>query len=372
MRSGSHRLLPRRLAKLLNTVNPNSVALDAVAEALKSDDFFVRYNAGKLLSKRGDRDARLLCENTLKTGDPLARASVARNLHGFSWYTGEPLYHLALADADLRVGEAAVYSLCDLGGLNAYQLLAQALPGQVDDVLEAAAVGLRDCQDPAAVPALQAVVQAKDPDVRVKGVEALAATDMPEALPLVEQVLRQDSSMSVCYAATLSYLELARDNGLPTLAGLIQAEDSLRRLYLLKGFFHAVNYLNLKVAESDHALALFNALHTALRDELPETRIAAIWPLAWWWRDDTSGQALLAAYQAETSTQVRAEMLRITVKLMTGVGETILADALHSEDACLREEAEGIAAHRDQVGMTLSYDDQADDGTGMSHPLIGR
>ena len=370
--TGGNRLLPRRLANLLNSVNPDSVSLDAVAEALKSDDFFVRYNAGKLLGRRADRSARLLCETTLASGGPLARASVARNLHGFSWFTAENLYRQALHDEDSRVREAAVYALCDTAELNAYHLLAQHLPGEVDDVLDAAAVGLRDRQDVAVVSALAAVLQARDPEVRIKGLEALAASDSPEALPVVRSALTQDGSMQVRYAATLSFLELGHEACLDELAQIIEGASSVMRLYLLQGLFHGANYIGLKVSESAHAAALFTTLRETLGDDLPDTRIAAIWPLAWWWRNEQSRETLLQAYRDETHSKVKSELLRISVKLMTEAGEIILQEARAGEDAALRQQAEQIAAHRDKVGVILDYDPLADAGRGLAHPSTGR
>jgi hypothetical protein len=99
---GTRRLLPRRFASLLNKINPHDVSLEAVAAALESDEFFVRYNAGKLLARRADREARFLCEDVLRNGSVQARASVARHLYGFSWYVGEALYRTAFADSDAR------------------------------------------------------------------------------------------------------------------------------------------------------------------------------------------------------------------------------------------------------------------------------
>ena len=76
MEQGKQRLSLRRLGTMLNVLPPNAVALDAIKEMLRSEEFFVRYNAAKLLSKRADRDARLVMEDALKNGQPRTRASV--------------------------------------------------------------------------------------------------------------------------------------------------------------------------------------------------------------------------------------------------------------------------------------------------------
>jgi HEAT repeat protein len=360
------RLLPRRLASLLSTLNPNAVSLEAVRAALNSDDFFVRYNAGLLIVRRPDRTIRLLCEQVLRHDPPLARAAVARILHAFSWFSAEPLIRLALSDVDTRVHEAAVYALADSKHLNAYRLMAEILPGAPDNVLEAAAIGLRDCQDAAVVPALKVVLTARDSDVRVKGLEALAATETPQALAVVQGALA-DFSPAVRYAACLSLLELAHADGLPVLAQLIRDEPGVMRLYMLHGLFHASNYLNLKL-DMD---VLFNALALALADELPETRVAAVRQLAWL-RDPRGDHLLSQAYQQESNPKAKIEMLRIAVRLMSGVGDAMLEAALADDHIAVRQAAESIVAHRAETGIVLSYDESADSGTGLNHPHLGR
>ncbi len=366
---GSRRLLPRRLGNLLNKVNPDAVSLDAVAAALESDEFFVRYNAGKVLARRADREARFLCEDILRNGNVQARASVARHLYGFSWFVAESFYRTAFADADSRVREAAVYALGDLRGLNAYKLLAELLPNQPDNVLEAAAIALRDCPDAAVVPALEPIMMAHDSDVRVKGLEALSATDSREALQAVWRVIQTDPSGTVRYAAALSLLELGRETVLSSMAKLIAHETGAMRLYIVQGFFHAVNYLHLDT--TPQADTLYEALALALEDDLPETRIAAVWPLAWL-RHPRSTARLQAAFHTETNSQVKVEFLRITVKLMTPAGEALLPVALNSPDQAVREAAQDLQDHREAVGKVLTYDPSLTDGYTMSHPQLGR
>ena len=53
------------------------------------------------LRRRGDRDARLIMQEVLTRGEPRPRASVARQLYGFSWFAAEPLLRQALQDPDL-------------------------------------------------------------------------------------------------------------------------------------------------------------------------------------------------------------------------------------------------------------------------------
>src|SRR5215207_5605587 len=100
---GERRLSLRRLATMLNVLPPESISLDAAAVMLRNEEFFVRYNAAKMLSRRGDRDARMIMQEALTNGEPPSRASVARHLYGFSWFAAEPLIKQALKDNDPRV-----------------------------------------------------------------------------------------------------------------------------------------------------------------------------------------------------------------------------------------------------------------------------
>src|SRR5262245_13580282 len=118
---GKRRLSLRHLATMLNVLPPEAISLEAATEMLKNENYFVRYNAAKMLSRRGDREARMIMQEALTKGEARTRATVARHLYGFSWFSAEPLVKLALQDTDSRVREGAMYSLCDWRDLNAYQ-----------------------------------------------------------------------------------------------------------------------------------------------------------------------------------------------------------------------------------------------------------
>ncbi len=259
---GERKLSLRRLATMLNALPPEAVSLPAAEEMLRSEEFYVRYNAAKMLSRRADRDARLIVERALTTGEAPTRASVARHLYGFSWFSAEPLIRLALRDTDARVREAAIYALCDLRDLNAYQLMVEVLKHEDDTVREAAAWGLRDCQDAAAVPVLNVVLDAEDPEVRIKALEALGANDTPEAMVVVRNAMN-DPEPDVKYAATLSLLELAGEAWLQELSGIIRRSNGVTRQQLLRVCFHATNYLKIDVARSFAADLMIEALDTA-------------------------------------------------------------------------------------------------------------
>lgn len=367
---GQQRLSLRRLATVLNVLPPEAISLDAAVEMLRSDEFYVRFNAAKMLARRGDREARLIMQNALTNAEVTTRASVARHLYGFSWFAAEPLIQQALKDSDSRVREAAVYALCDLRELNAYQRLVEVLQHEEDNVREAAAWGLRDCQDAAAVPALEAVLLAQDPDVRVKALEALGANDSPEAMPVVRNAMN-DPDPDVKYAATLSLLELAGEDWLSELSGIIGRTSGVTLQQVLRGFFHATNYLKIDVSRSSAADLMIDALETALLDPLCEARMAAIWPLSWMRHERTPG-ILRRAYRIEEDSDVKAHIVRVAASLMSNAGEEIFQDALTSTDPKVRETAQQIQRNRELAGKVLTYDESADAGVKMVTPSMGR
>lgn len=366
---GSRRLSLRRLGTLLNVLPPDAVSLDAVKAALSSEEFFVRYNAAKMLSRRADRDSRVIMEETLKTGQPMSRASVARHLYGFSWFSAKSLIELALKDTDARVREGAVYALCDLRDLNAYQMLVEVLKNEDDAVREAAAVGLRDTQDPAAIPVLEEVLKAKDPEVRIKALEALGTNDNLEAVPIVRESMK-DPDPEVKYAAALSLLELSGESWLEELAGVIGRNTGETLKQVLRAFFHATNYLKIDVAKSSAAELMIDALETALLDENAGVRMAATWPLAWM-RHERTPAILMKTYRIELDEDVKAHIVRIAAGLMSKASEDILEDALKSTQPKVKAMAEKIIAERERAGVVLQYNEDAtNEGIALQKPLI--
>jgi HEAT repeat protein len=355
---GQRRLSLRHLATMLNVLPPEAVSLDAAAVMLKNEEFYVRCNAAKMLSRRADRDARMIMQEALKTGEPRTRATVARHLYGFSWFAAEPLIKQALADKDARVREGAIYALCDLREINAYQMLVDVLQHEEDSVREAAAWGLRDCQDSAAVPVLKAVLGAKDPDVRVKALEALGANDTPEAMPIVREAMN-DPEPDVKYAAALSLLELAGEAWLDELSGVIGRTQGVTRQQVLRAFFHATNYLKIDVAKTKAADLMIDALEAALLDDLAVVREATIWPLAWMRHARTPG-ILRRSYLLEQDSAVKAQMVRVANSLADDdkasdsakVAEDILQDALKSKDERVKKAADDVVQNRARAQAT--------------------
>lgn len=352
---GRRKLSLRGVATMLNMLPPEAISIDAAEAALRSDDFFVRYNAAKMLARRADRDARITMEKVLIDGEATSRASVARHLYGFSWFSAEPLIRQALKDDDARVREGAIYALCDLRELNAYKLMMDVLKDEEDNVLMAAAWGLRNTQDSAAIPVLNLILRAaKDWEVRVKALEALGQSDTPEAKPIVRDAMN-DPEPEVKYAATLSLLELAGESWLNELSGIIGRTKGETLRQVLRGFFHATNYLKIDVSHSQAADLMIDALETALLDDMPEVRDAVIWPLAWM-RHERTPAIIRRTYYAERESKVKAQIVRVATSLMTvesggtpegeRVSQEILNDALNNGEPEVRFAAEEVMNNR--------------------------
>ncbi|HVO72095.1 MAG TPA: HEAT repeat domain-containing protein [Aggregatilineaceae bacterium] len=350
---GYRRFLPRQLGTLLSTLSPEAISLDAAAAMLRSEHLLVRYQAARLLAERGDREARLILQDILTAGEVPSRASVARHLHRLSWFSAEPLLRQALADPEEVVREAAVYALCEVRELDAFALLADALLEETDLVRAAAAFGLRNCQDSAAVPVLAAVLRADDPEVRVQGLEALSANNTPEAVSVVQSKLC-DPEGEVVYNAVLSLLELCSEECLGELVVLIRQTQGSRLEPILRGLFHASNYLHLDWTGHPAWDALLDALASALDDPLAPVRMAAVWPVAWM-RHERAATLLGEAFCRERDGAVKAHMLWVAACLMADGSSKLLEAGLQSDDSRLRDMAEHIREVQ-AVGAFADYD----------------
>lgn len=360
---GFWKLSPRRLATLLNILPPDAVSLPAMAAALHHDNFGVRYNAAHALSRRGDRDARLVMQEALRQGNPRTRASIARHLSGFSWHSAKDLIAVALQDEDARVREGAVYAMCDFIEAEAYASLAEFLAHEPhDDVRLAAAVALRDRQDPAAVPVLAAVMGATDPDVRIQALRSLGANLTRPAQAVVLAAIRQDGEAEVVYEATLSLMELAEEQAVPMILEVLHAATGDYRAALIRGLFHASNYMVINLATCAESETLLDALGQSLTD--PIAREDAVWPLAWI-QHETAHDLLWRAYADSTDLVFKGHVMRVAWALMSPVWEAIYADA--REHADLADYAETLA-----TTPSAEQDLHAPAGTGFRNPVLGR
>jgi molecular chaperone DnaK (HSP70) len=335
------RLSLKGLASMLNLLPPDQISVEAYAAALRSDDCMVRFNAADQLARRADRDARLAFEDVLQTGTPHQRASAAGHLYRFSWFAAEPLYRRALADDEQRVREAAVFALCKMRLPEAYALVTDILSNGSDALRLSAVWGLYSRPDPAAVPVLEVALRSENPEIRELALEVLGATENPAAIPVVKSALR-DPHPAVQYAATLSWVELAREACLVELADLIGQTRGSERRAILRGFFHATNYMGIETGSAPDAVVLINALDSALNDPLPEARLSAFLPLCWI-RHPEAEFALLAGFRRETNSDVKAHMLTVSQHLMSPVAARLLQESLESPDPVLRQTAEYLS-----------------------------
>jgi HEAT repeat protein len=236
------------------------------------------------------------------------------------------------------VREAAVFALCKMRLPEAYQLVTRVLQTGSDAMRLSAVWGLYSRPDPAAVPVLAVAMQAENHEIRETALEVLGATESPQAIPVVRAALA-DPRPEVKYAATLSWVELARETCLPELAQVIAAARGWERRWILRGLFHATNYMGIEIGSAPGAATLINALETALNDDLPEARLAACLPLAWI-RHPAAETALLDAFRREPSSDLQAHILTAAVQLMSPLAKTLLAEGLASPDALVRQTAE--------------------------------
>lgn len=333
----------RRLSALFSWFAPEQAKVEALLSDLCSDDALARFDAADALARRGDREARLAFERLLQTAAPHQRASAVRHLYRFSWFTAQPLYRQAFHDEDTRVLEAAMFALCRMRLPEAYALAADVLQNGSDALRLSAVWGMHDHPDPAAVPVLAATLQAGNPEVRELALEVLGATEAPAAIPIVKAAL-DDPVTGVQYASTLSWVELAREACFSELAGWIERTRGPARRAILRGFFHATNYMGIESGSAPDAAILIRALETALGDDLPEARLAAFLPLAWMRHPDAE-KILQAGFSDEPDSDTRAHMLTAAVHLMSPAAAILLEEAHQSDDLLVKQTAEFIRRH---------------------------
>ena len=344
-KTSGFRLSLKGLASMLNLLPPDQISVETLAAALRSDECMVRFNAADVLSRRANREARLAFEDVLRTGTPHQRASAAGHLYRFSWFAAEPLYRLALEDSDQRVCEAAVFALCKMRLPEAYALVTEILQNGSDAMRLSAVWGLYSRPDPTAVPVLAVALQAQNYEIRELALEVLGATEAPEAIDVVKTALC-DPRPEVQYAATLSWIELARETCFGELAARIEQTGGWERRWILRGLFHATNYMGIETGSAPQAATLIKALDTALGDTLPEARLAAFMPLAWT-RHSEAEAPLLAGFRREPNSDVKAHMLTAAVHLMSPLAGILLEEARGSTDPLLRQTAEYLTNPED-------------------------
>jgi len=88
---------------------------------------------------------------------------------------------------------------------------------------------------------------------------------------------------------------------------------------------------------------VIQALHLALEDDLPETRLSAFLPLCWI-RCPEAEACLLDGFHREPNSDVKARMLASAVNLMSPMSGRLLEESLADPDPLLRQTAEHFSS----------------------------
>jgi HEAT repeat protein len=195
------------------------------------------------------------------------------------------------------------------------------------------------------------VLTAHDPDVRIRALEVLSANNTSEAVQAVRTAL-QDQDAEVVYNAVLSLIELEGEGSIVEISQLLDKTEDMEPV--LRGLFHATNYLHLPLAEHPAIDVLLDSLARAVIDPAPEARGAVVWILAWM-RHEHATDLLKYAYYHEENRVVKTHMLRVTLALMNSACDELLDDALSSDDPILVETAQSFS---DQLSLTC-FDNRA-------------
>lgn len=348
--------MPRNLATMLNLLPDNALSLEVIESSLLSKDFYMRSAAAKRLVTRTDRDARLVLEHVLKAGDVPARANLARHLYGLSWFSAKQLLSQALEDDDYRVREGAVYALCQLSTLDAYEFLIAHLQHEDHDaVLGAPAMewGVYGRHDPLVVRVLAESMRAGNPEIRAKVTECLGTTSLSEALPLLMRTMGGDPAMHVVYNAAQSYIEIG---GLEVVDDFIELfrklDDPARTTAILRGFFHATNYRHVPLLEHKHVLDLIEVLDRLMHSPDENVRRQAIWCLVWIKHPDVS-RRVQSIYHVEQNADIKAHILNVAVNLMMDGSKSLLKSALQDPAERVQQEAANLIANFSELPEPL-------------------
>ncbi len=360
------RISVQRLGPLLRLLPPDAVGYSTLVAAVRSDNPYLRFEGAMKLVQKQDRESREVIETLLRDPSPIIRASIARHLDQMSWFSAKKIVHIPLTDADLVVRESVVYALCRFREREAFALLAAHLQDEEDHVLAAAAHALRDAANPEAIAVLATAMRAKDPDVRVKALEAFSASGDANALPYVRDAL-DDPAPEVQYAATLTLIEIQGEAGVDEMLTLLEKQPSVVN-EVLRGVFHATNYMNLDMRSGERGDRWLDVLRRAVREDDNHTKLSAAHALAWN-RHPDAAREIMTAYTTNADAFLQARILHITVSLMSPAADEMLQRALENEQEYVREAAHYEVRVIERFGKR-TYADGAN-GTGMLRPLKG-
>jgi HEAT repeat protein len=218
--------------------DPN--AMDPLSEKLEDNRSDVRKAAALALGEIGDSRAVPALVRALSNRDMETRRAAAEALGSIDSDSGITALIKAVGDSSEPVQVAAIRSLSKIGGLSAASCLRAAMSGPrkaVSDAAEAALTEMRFspsspeqraemavlrghfeaalCEGPAALPALASALQLKDPKMRVKAAEALAALASGESVqPLVQALKDHNTTVQESSARALAKIGDAARPGL--------------------------------------------------------------------------------------------------------------------------------------------------------------
>ncbi len=182
---------------------PLSLAVDALSESLNDAEAAIRASAATTLGWIGDPRAAESLARCLKDPDEQCRLAAALALGMLrSPLALKPLAR-ALGDASLAVRQQAAASLGMIGDPVATDLLEDTLADAEEplEVRAAAARALGQLRPPASVEALQALLEAPEPTLRLAAVEALGSLGYGRFYRVLAPLLWHDPDRAVRHTA---------------------------------------------------------------------------------------------------------------------------------------------------------------------------
>jgi HEAT repeat protein len=196
--------------------------------------------------------------------------------------------------------------------------------------------GLQSYPDRGAVPLLGLILKTENVEIQAAALEVLGLCGSMDAISLVRDAVLSPHA-DVQYAATLSWVELAQSACFEEIAEIIKTVNGKNLYPILRGLFHASNYMGIEVDENIlGGEKLLLAVERATKDELPAVRLMASMILSSS-HQDRAGEILLGAFRAERDSNTGAHILNNAVNLMSPVAELMLNDAVKSTDVLIQQ-----------------------------------
>ncbi len=187
------------------------LAVEPLGEALKDADAAVRANAAAALGWIGDPRAAAPLMKCLKDADERCRAAAAQALGMLRSPVALRALARALGDTSAAVRQQVAESLGEVGDPITADLLLDALADEEEplEVRAAAARALGSLHLPQALPVLQELLRASEPALRLAAVEALCRLGFGRVYRLLVPLLWRDRDRAVRHAAARAVARLA-------------------------------------------------------------------------------------------------------------------------------------------------------------------